>query len=484
VVFNSFAYFVFFPTVVALYFATPQRVRWAVLLAASYVFYGWWKPANLFFLLLSTTVDYGVGLLLGRVQREGPRRALLAASLGANFGLLFLFKYLHFFSASAEILLRPLGVPALHVPDLVLPIGISFYTFQTVSYVIDVYRREREPEPHLGRFALFVAFFPHLVAGPIVRAAKLLPQLSAPRTLSFERTVSGLRWILWGLFKKVVIADRAASVVNAVYARPDQFQGGTVLVATYVFAFQIYCDFEGYSDIAVGSARVLGIELTRNFDDPYGAATVTDFWRRWHISLSTWFRDYVFVPLGGSRVTAGRRAVNLGVVFLLSGLWHGASWTFVVWGAYHGLLMVGSLAVASVWSRTLGHVPIRPALRAVARLGGVLLTFHLVCLGWVFFRARDLGHAWTVLRQLPISDGGSVLYELTHQGQQPAASRAVDLAILGVSIVVLQAVNGHLRAPLRRALPVPVRWLSWAALSVWVFLTAAQTHSPFIYFQF
>ncbi len=306
--FNSLAYLVFFPTVVALYFACPQRARWAVLLGASYVFYGWWKPANLCFLLLSTSVDYGVGLLLGRVQAPRRRRALLAASLVANFGLLFLFKYLGFFSASASFLLRPLGVPALHVPDLVLPIGISFYTFQTVSYVIDVYRREREPETHFGRFALFVAFFPHLVAGPIVRAAKLLPQFSVPRRLEFERTLSGLRWILWGLFKKVVIADRAAALVNGVYARPEQFQGPTVVVATYLFAFQIYCDFSGYSDIAVGSARVLGIELTRNFDDPYGAATVTDFWRRWHISLSTWFRDYVYLPLGGSRVGWGRRA--------------------------------------------------------------------------------------------------------------------------------------------------------------------------------
>jgi D-alanyl-lipoteichoic acid acyltransferase DltB (MBOAT superfamily) len=484
VLFSSFAYLVFFPTVVALYFASPQRVRWAVLLAASYVFYGWWKPESLFFLLLSTSVDYGVGLLLGRVQRPGPRRALLAASLAANFGLLFLFKYLHFFSASAEVLLRPLGVPVLHVPDLVLPIGISFYTFQTVSYVIDVYRREREPETHFGCFALFVAFFPHLVAGPIVRAKKLLPQLRAPQRLDFERTVSGLGWILWGLFKKMVIADRAASLVNAVYARPEQFQGPTVAAATYAFAFQIYCDFSGYSDIAVGSARVLGVELTQNFDDPYGAATVTDFWRRWHISLSTWFRDYVYLPLGGSRVGFGRRALNLAVVFLLSGLWHGASWTFVVWGAYHGALMIGTLAVSHVWSRTLGSVPVRPALRAVARLGGVLLTFHLVCVGWVFFRARDLAHALSVLRRLPQSDGGSVLYELTHLDQQPSGARAVDLVILLLSIAVLQVVNTHLRAPVRRALPVPVRWLAWATLSVWVVLTASQTHSPFIYFQF
>ncbi len=287
-----------------------------------------------------------------------------------------------------------------------------------------------------------------------MRAAKLLPQLAAPRTLSFERTVSGLRWILWGLFKKVVIADRAASVVSAVYARPDQFQGGTVLVATYVFAFQIYCDFSGYSDIAVGSARVLGIELTRNFDDPYGAATVTDFWRRWHISLSTWFRDYVYVPLGGSRVGAGRRAGNLAVVFLLSGLWHGASWTFVVWGAYHGALMVGSLTARSAWSRTFGRVPVRPALRAVARLGGVLLTFHLVCLGWVFFRAKDLGHAWTVLRQLPVSDGGSVLYELTHLDQQPASARVVDS---GDPRSVDRRAPGRQRSPARASAPVAPR---------------------------
>jgi D-alanyl-lipoteichoic acid acyltransferase DltB (MBOAT superfamily) len=485
VLFNSLAYFVFFPIVVALHFATRPRFRWAVLLAASYLFYGWWKPSNLFFLLLSTSVDYGVGILLGRERRPGPRRALLIASLCANFGLLVLFKYLNFFSESAESLLRPLGVP-IHVraPDLVLPIGISFYTFQTVSYVIDVYRRQREPETHFGRFALFVAFFPHLVAGPIVRANKLLPQFRVEHRWDFDRTVSGLRWILWGLFKKVVIADRAASIVNAVYDHPERFQGATVVVATYAFAFQIYCDFSGYSDIAVGSARVLGIELTRNFDRPYGAATMPDFWRRWHISLSTWFRDYVYFPLGGSRVGWRRRAANLGIVFLLSGLWHGASWTFVVWGAFHGALMIATVGLAFAWRRTFGAVPVRPSLRAVARFGGVLLTFHLVCLGWVLFRARDLGHAWSVFSR--VSDTVSVAYELTHIGPVPPDAMAVELAILLLSIVGLEIANAHIRAPVseRPRIPVPVRWLSWAALSVWVVLTASQTHSPFIYFQF
>jgi alginate O-acetyltransferase complex protein AlgI len=483
--FHSLAFFLFFPTVVALYFLTPPRHRWALLLAASYVFYGAWKPEYLILLVLSTAVDYGVALRLGREQAPGRRRALLAASLTLNFGVLFAFKYLGFFAGSLGQGLRALGlsheIPGIH---LLLPVGISFYTFQTVSYVIDVYRRDLEPEAHFGRFALYVSFFPQLVAGPIERATALLPQFRRTHRWDFDRAVDGLGRMLWGLFKKVVVADRAARLVDAVYADPGSFQGATLVVATYAFAFQIYCDFSGYSDMAVGAARVLGFDLMRNFDRPYGASTLVDFWRRWHISLSTWFRDYVYVPLGGSRAGSTRRMANVAAVFLLSGLWHGASWTFVAWGAYHGALMVASLGLQQLFRRAAeGRVVGRP-IRLLVRALGVVVTFHLVCLGWVLFRARSLAHAGEILSRLPVSYPVSTLHEILHLGPWPPGGAAVDLGILVLSIVAVSGVELLGRTSLPARIPAVARWLAWATLCVWVALTAVQTHSPFIYFQF
>lgn len=483
--FNSLAFFVFFPLVTAAYYLVPHRYRWALLLAASYYFYGFWKPSYLFFLLLSTTVDFFVAKILGSTKDARRRRALLAASLVANFGLLFLFKYLRFFATSADWALHQGGLDwHLRVPELVLPVGISFYTFQTVSYVLDVYRGEREPESHFGKFALFVAFFPHLVAGPIVRAKKLVPQFSVEQRWDWDRALSGLGWMLWGFFKKVVIADRAAALVNVVYARPERWQGTTILVATYAFAFQIYCDFSGYSDIAIGAARILGIELTKNFDDPYASASMPEFWRRWHISLSTWFRDYVYVPLGGNRVGPLRRAWNLFVVFLLSGLWHGANWTFVAWGAFHGALLVLTNAAVALGKRVFGERAWSPSFRALARGAGVFLTFHLACAGWVFFRAKDVEQAGVVFAQLGYYLPVDALYELTHLGPLPADAMEVELAILLVSVIALEIVNAFLRRPEPPKLRGVAAWAAWSGLAVWVLLTAVQAHTPFIYFQF
>ena len=479
-IFNSLAFFVFFPVVVALYFLAPERLRWAVLLAGSWLFYAWWKVEYLALLLISTTVDFTVGRLLGSESRPRRRKLLLAASLAVNLGMLFFFKYLHFFSVTARSF--GAGIP---LYDVLLPVGISFYTFQTIGYGIDVYRRKYEPERHFGRFALFVSFFPHLVAGPIMRAEALLPQLQRSKSWDFDRAASGLGWMLWGLFKKVVVADRAAAFVNVVYADPARFQGATIVIATYLFAFQIYCDFSGYSDIALGAARVLGVDLIRNFDRPYVAPTVAYFWRRWHISLSTWFLDYVYVPLGGNRVSWPRRAVNVAIVFLLSGMWHGASWTFVLWGAYHGALVILSLALLAFGKRFLPSFR-RGAPAAVARVIGVVVTFHLVCFGWLLFRARDLAQVRTLVDRLLVSYPVSTLHELTHLGPQPVAVVSVDLAVLVISIAIMEL--GELvisrRAQPWRRLPSSVRWVAWASLSVWVVLAAVQTHSTFLYFQF
>lgn len=483
VLFHSLAFLVFFPTVVALTFATPPRHRWALLLAASYYFYAAWKPEYLVLIVASTVVDYAVGLRLAETT-GGRKKWLLAASLTFNLGLLFAFKYADFFGASVQAAFRAanvmVDVPAL---ELLLPVGISFYTFQTLSYTVDVYRGEREPERHLGRFALYVAFFPQLVAGPIERSTHLLPQLKTLPAFDADRVSRGLGLMLWGFFKKLVIADRAAVFVDAVYADPERFGGPTIIAATYLFAFQIYADFSGYSDIAVGTARVLGVELMENFERPYAARSITDFWRRWHISLSTWFRDYLYVPLGGGRVAARQRLFNVAVVFLLSGLWHGANWTFVAWGVFHGLLFAITWALTGAWhaaTRTLSD----EARSLLAGALGIPLTFHLVCLGWMFFRADDLGHLRVVLAQLPVVTAASVLDDLTRIGPAPAEALVVELGVLAISIATLEIVEWARRRPRAQAVPVVLRWPAWALLSSWTLLCAVQGHTPFLYFQF
>jgi len=475
--FHSLAFFVFFPLVVVATFATPARYRWAVLLMASYIFYGAWKPAYLLLIIISTAVDYLAGKRLAATEGRA-RRAWLGVSLTVNLGLLVAFKYLDFIARSLETLIGFAGVgfdlPAL---ELVLPVGISFYTFQTLSYTIDVYRGERGPERHFGRFALYVSFFPQLVAGPIERSTRLLPQLDS-FVFDRERLVSGLGLMLWGFFKKMVVADRAARFVDAVYGDPGAVQGVTIWLATYAFALQIYGDFSGYSDIAIGAARVLGIDLSTNFIRPYAARSVRDFWRRWHVTLSTWFRDYLYVPLGGSRVRLPRQCLNLMVVFLVSGLWHGASWTFVLWGGFHGVLLVAAvlwqrLREREGWAR--GEGPLGQALAAVG-------TFHLVCLGWLIFRADDLTHLAKLLLRLPISYPRSLASELS--GVLPDAHIGLEMSVLAASAVMLALVEKVRHRPQRHHWPAPVRLFVWAGLGVWTLLFAAQSHSPFLYFQF
>jgi len=477
--FHSLAFFGFFPLVVLATFLVPARHRWAVLLVASYIFYGAWQPAYLLLIVASTAVDYLAGLKLGAATGKG-RRWWLGVSLAVNLGLLVSFKYLGFLSQSLETGLGWAGVEA-HFPslELLLPVGISFYTFQTLSYTIDVYRGEREPERHLGCFALYVSFFPQLVAGPIERSTTLLPQLVRGFTFDRGRCISGLGLMLWGFFKKVVVADRAAKIVDAVYGHPGGFQGVTIWLATYAFAIQIYGDFSGYSDIAIGAARVLGIDLSENFRRPYAASSPADFWRRWHVTLSMWFRDYVYIPLGGSRVTLSRHLFNLMVVFVLSGLWHGASWTFVLWGGYHGALLVAGV----LWGRLAEREGGAPRQGAAMHTLRVVGTFHLVCLGWLIFRANDLTHLGELLLRLPVSYPRSIGAELG--AALPGTHLGLELWVLGVSALALAIVEAVRARALRLPTPAPpVRGLAWAALCVWVLLAATQSHSPFIYFQF
>src|SRR5205085_2655138 len=378
--FNSLSFLVFFPVTTLLYFLLPQRARWPFLLGCSALFYAAFVPAYLVILLFMVLIDYAAGILIERAT-GGRRRGYLVFSLLANIGLLGVFKYFNFLNDNLHALARFLdwNYPVQNL-RIVLPIGLSFHTFQSMAYTIEVYRGRQRAERHPGIYALYVMFWPQLVAGPIERPQNLLPQFRQRHTFEADRVFDGLRQMLWGLFKKVVVADRLAALVDSVYAEPRAFGGAWLICATFAFSFQIYCDFSGYSDIAIGAARVLGYRLMTNFDRPYASASVAEFWRRWHISLSTWFRDYLYVPLGGSRVPLARWCLNIAVVFLVSGLWHGASWTFVIWGALHGLYLIGSRITQRARDRIAAATGFahRPALVGA---WGVVATFAVVSIG-------------------------------------------------------------------------------------------------------
>lgn len=475
--FNSMQFCVFFPVAVGLYYLIPGRWRWAWLLAASYAFYMAWNPGYVVLLWISTLVDYGAALQIAKADRPVVRRRWLALSLSANLGLLFFFKYYNFFQDSLGAATGALGWP-LELPhsNFLLPLGISFYTFQTLSYTIDVYRGTMRPERHLGRFALYVCFFPQLVAGPIERAARLLPQLNRVHALDYGRVTDGLRLMGWGLFKKMVIADRLATVVEQVYRDPASQGGPALVLATLCFAFQIYCDFSGYSDIAIGAARVLGVQLSANFNRPYAAASITEFWRRWHITLSTWFRDYVYVPLGGNRTLRGRWVFNILLVFAVSGLWHGASWTFLVWGLLHGIFLLAERGLARAF----------PALARIPTELKVAATFTAVNIAWVFFRAADVGQAWLILRRLP-ADWGTVFAAGYWTGARLGLPGS-ELLFVAVCVAVMEAVQyAQARTPLQpwfRARPLWMRWTAYAILFWTLFLGGVFRQTEFIYFVF
>lgn len=398
--FNSFEFAWFFPLVAALYFLCPYRWRWALLLVASYWFYMAWRAEYALLLVASTVVDWTASHGIARSSDQRVRRRWLWASILTNLGILFSFKYFNFINDSLRALSGSMGV-AWPVPDLdvLLPMGISFYTFQTMSYTIDVYRGHLPAAAHPGKFALYVTFFPQLVAGPIERAPSLLRQFFVYHPWDLVRVSRGLKQMLWGFFKKLVIADRSAVIVDHVYNDPGAHDAATLLLATLLFALRIYGDFSGYSDIAIGAARVLGFDLMENFRTPYLSRSIREFWSRWHISLSTWFRDYLYIPLGGNRGTRPRWYANLFIVFLVSGLWHGASWTFVLWGALHGLYLVVALVLAPLWDRFHRGTGIP---REAGFVVGVqrLTTFALVLLAWVLFRANSLADAMLILERL------------------------------------------------------------------------------------
>jgi D-alanyl-lipoteichoic acid acyltransferase DltB (MBOAT superfamily) len=477
--FNSLQFVFFFPIVVAAYFALNPKYRWIILLIASYYFYMCWNYKYILLIIVSTVVDYFAGILMYRTQHRRSRILILLASLGTNLGLLFFFKYFNFFGESINYVLDKLNifydVPAY---NYLLPVGISFYTFQTLSYTIDIYRGKQEPEYHFGRFALFVSFFPQLVAGPIERSVNLIPQFRKTFTFDYERVKNGILLMGWGFFKKVVIADRLAEYVNLVYNNPEGFSGLNNIIATFFFSFQIYCDFSGYSDIAIGAALIMGYKLMTNFRRPYFAESIREFWQRWHISLSTWFRDYVYISLGGNRVVKWRWYYNLFITFLVSGLWHGAEWTFVIWGAIHGAYMVIAIVTAKFRENVNRMIGITKS-PGLYKFLQVLVTFLLVYFSWIFFRANNLGEAITVIKNHFIFNGSAPV----NLFRIPA-----DFAISFVSILVLLILDfGEERFALWnrvRMLPVPVKVLFLVLFISVIFLFGVWNEADFLYFQF
>jgi D-alanyl-lipoteichoic acid acyltransferase DltB (MBOAT superfamily) len=453
----------------AAYFALAPRFRPLLLLVASYAFYAAGEAAYVFLLMAVSLIAWLGGIAVERVEALRPRRLVLALVLVALFAPLVIYKYADFFmqgSGLAPVVgWSPLG--------LALPLGISFFTFQGAGYVIDVYRRDCPAVRGLLPMLLYKAYFPQLIAGPIERAGRLLPQLMAVHRFDFARVADGSALIVQGLFKKLVIADNLAVYVNPVYAAPQAHHGLPLLLATLFFAFQIYCDFSGYIDMARGMSRLFGIELMRNFDRPYGATSITDFWRRWHISLSTWFRDYVYIPLGGNRVALPLQARNLFVVFLISGLWHGAAWTFVAWGALHGAAM----AVELLWRKL---SPWRWPPGTVATLAVQVVTFILVCTAWVFFRAASVGDALHVLgNMLPLT--GSMAGFAAASGASVGGAWVL-LAV--VAVLWLLQLAPHHAERLALGAPWPARWAAGYAAILAVLFLAPAAADPFLYFRF
>lgn len=387
--FNSIHFLFFFPVVLVLYYLIPAKYRWTLLLIASYYFYMSWNTEYMFLILFTTVISYWSAIRIEKAEKKSARRFYMYFSVLGSLAVLILFKYYNFFTFNLNQLNAWLN-SGIEIPylDFLLPVGISFYTFQTLSYTLDVYKGEKEVERHFGIYALYVSFFPQLVAGPIERSTHFMPQLKEHHPLKLENFYIGTKWIIAGFFMKLVIADRLALYVDSVYNNVGAHGSATYALSSFLFAFQIYGDFAGYSSIAIGTAKLMGYDLMENFRRPYLATTLTDFWRRWHISLSTWFRDYVYIPLGGNRVSKGRRVSNLMITFLVSGFWHGASWNFIIWGGIHGLILV---------METMYFRKIKVSFPGLRILKGLLI-FVIVDFAWIFFRANTIEDSLTIVR--------------------------------------------------------------------------------------
>lgn len=450
--FNSLEFVIFLPVVFCLHWLLPHRFRWVLLLIASYLFYFWWNFGTGFLLLSTTLISWLCAWGIHGAKKPWVRKLYLCLALTVCLGCLGIFKYAGFLASLAGLDLAL---------QILLPVGISFYTFQTLSYVLDVYRGTVEPERHFGYYALFVSFFPQLVAGPIERPERLLPRLKQERRFRAVDFPAAGQLLLTGYFKKLVVADFLAPLVDQVYAAPEIASGPEIILATVLFGFQIYCDFSGYSDIARGAGKLLGIDLMENFRLPYAAASIRDFWRRWHISLTSWFTDYVYIPLGGSRNGLPRQIRNILIVFLLSGLWHGADWTFVIWGGIHGLYLILEL----LYRRT--------GAKQGDPIWGRVLTFSLVSFAWLFFRADSLSDVGILLSRLATG------WQLPVMGLTPDGILRIALSLLCLHLIERRTISENAGAAVQAVFYL-VTVIGIGA----ILLLASSGQNAFIYFQF
>jgi D-alanyl-lipoteichoic acid acyltransferase DltB (MBOAT superfamily) len=491
--FNSITFAIFLPVVFMLYwfvFNRNLKIQNLFIVVASYVFYGWWDWRFLLLIAFTSFCSWGCGVLMQLIENKqithpphfNYAKIISVSNIALNLGILGIFKYYNFFVenfisafASVGIHLQPTTL------KIILPVGISFYTFQALSYSIDVYRKKIEPTKDIVSFFAFVSFFPQLVAGPIERATNLLPQFYVKRSFDYANAVDGMKQILWGLFKKMVIADNCAVYANQIFENYQGLSGSTLLIGVVCFTFQIYGDFSGYSDIAIGTARLFGFKLMRNFNFPYFSRDIAEFWRRWHISLTTWFRDYIYIPLGGSRVSKTKIVRNTFIIFLVSGFWHGANWTFIAWGAYHALLFLPLILLGKnrKYTDTVAEKKVFPNLKEFSQMG---LTFIFVLMGWIFFRANSIGDAIGYIQGMFSTSMLSIPYAGT--------KKIYSLALLILALVVFVVMewigreNQYAIARIGWRWPRFFRWFFYALIIFGIGIYMQTKESPFIYFQF
>jgi len=482
--FNSIDFAIFLPVVFILYWFVCNKnlkLQNTLIVIASYVFYGWWDWRFLSLILFSTLVDYIVGISLSKYNNLKTRKLLLWISISVNLGFLGFFKYYNFFINNFITAFSFFGFNiSVNSLDIILPVGISFYTFQTMSYTIDVYRNKIQPTRDFVAFSAFVSFFPQLVAGPIERATNLLPQFYTYRQFDYQNAVNGMRQILWGLMKKVLIADNCAVYANMIFNNSADYSGSTLVLGAIFFTFQIYCDFSGYSDIAIGTSKLFGFNLMRNFAYPYFSRDIAEFWRRWHISLSTWFRDYVYIPLGGSRGSMANKIRNVFIIFLLSGFWHGANWTFIIWGALNALYFVPLL----IQNRNRNNLEVVAHGKYYAGINDIMhmgLTFIMVVFAWIFFRAENVSHALSYISGIFSS---SLLSIPVFAGMKKAVLTLIFI-ILFMATEWLARHRQFALADLQDKLSKPLRWMLYLFIILTIYFFGNFTESiEFIYFQF
>ena len=471
-VFNSIEFLVFLPLVVLLFYLLPQKARWLMLLVASCVFYMWFVPKYILILLVTIIIDYSAGLLMERyADQPKKKKAFMIISIVSTLTVLVIFKYLGFITENLDRLCASFGLETHMVTHIILPIGLSFHTFQSMSYVIEVYRGNQKAERHFGYYSLYVMFFPQLVTGPIERPGNLLRQLHEKKEFKYENISKGMRLIIFGFFIKMVVADHLGAYVDKVYDAPSSFNSWSVILAMVFYSFQIYCDFYGYSTIALGSAKLMGFDITDNFKTPYLSKSIAEFWHRWHISLSTWFRDYVYIPLGGSRVKFGRWIFNILVVFVLSGIWHGAAWTFLFWGFAHGLLHILEKAIRNRFpEKEIQYKWLKFSINALR----IAKTFILVTLFWVMFRATDFAHMKDLFMAAVTNFGGG-----QSLGVKPEIWLYLGLFILSDLLLFNSRFDQWCEDK-----PLVLRWLVYAFIVFMTIACSSVNSFPFIYFQF